>query len=143
MKKILVMLMLMLLTMPSFAVQVQTIRLTKDINDRCAPKITTNNYTCDFLKCFIQQVQQPYDAKNSVWRDGWSNVITANVYAVFATPLTNAKNLSIIQEKMLMPSAQMGIYSSIYNLYDQFNKAGFCSKKMPAVMVNQYRYGKK
>ena len=134
MKKLLIL--LMFLTLPSFAVQVTTNRYAKELNDKCAPKISVNNNTCDFITCLINQSDPEY--YSTIWRDGWSQYTKANVYKLFAS-IETQKPLSLQEERLAVYHTRLGLKIMFSALYTEFFKTGLCSKKMPAELVKTYR----
>ena len=137
MKKFLAILSLLMIANSAFAEQVTTNRYWKELNDRCKSKISTNNYMCDFLQCTRSQIDQSYYAENSLWRDGWSEVVTANVYKVYAQPAE--QSLSVAEERQVLPIFQRNLQAMFKVTYDGLNEKGVCNQKMPAELVKSYR----
>ena len=137
MKKIFALLSLFVFVNSAFAEQVTTNRYWKELNDRCKSKISTNNYICDYLQCTRSQVEQSYYAENSLWRDGWSEIVTANVYSIYAQPAE--QSLSVGEERQALPILQMNMLAMFKAAYDGLNEKGVCNQKMPPELVKSFR----
>lgn len=134
MKKILGLLLVLFLALPSFAVQVQTIRVIKEVNAATISKLNSNYSFGEYCTALYNAFNNDY-----YWRAGWNQKVTADIPQMLAMPIDD--NLYSPYAETFKPQTKQAF---VYLFY----KAAECAykekpNKMDAETIRKIKYGSK